>query len=113
MKRGTRASLLVAVAAACLLGPLARAEDGATGQETCKVEDAGEVPVAIQSDPPGAILRLMQDGRTVARGRTPFVRLVAPGRYEVVVDAGRGEPQKRTLEARAGDAVAMVVRFPR
>jgi hypothetical protein len=100
--------LVTSVARAAGDDPDAGAEQGA-----CKIEETGEVPVAIQSDPPGAILRLWQDGKVVARGRTPFVRLLAPGRYELVVDAARGEPQRRVLEARAGEAVALVVRFPR
>jgi hypothetical protein len=87
--------------------------DAGAEQGACKVEDTGEVPVAIQSDPPGAILRIWQDGKVVARGRTPFVRLLAPGRYELVVDAARGQPERRVFEARAGEAVALVVRFPR
>jgi hypothetical protein len=86
----------------------AAAEDG-----TCKIEDTGEVPVAIQSDPPGAILRIRREGKTVARGRTPFARLLPPGRYELIVDAARGEPQRRVFEAREGEAVALVVRFPK
>lgn len=92
----------------------ARADDDAGAEDgTCKFEASGEVPVAIQSDPPGAILRIRKGGKTVARGRTPFARLLAPGSYEVLVDAARGEPQRRTFEAREGEAVALVVRFPR
>ena len=70
MKRGTRASLLVAVAAACLLGPLARAEDGAAGQETCKVEDAGEVPFVPPAETMlGALLRHVAERGCFLRGR--------------------------------------------
>jgi hypothetical protein len=105
------------LAAAMLAGAVAisaRADDDAGAQDgTCKFEAAGEVPVAIQSDPPGAILRIRQGGKTVARGRTPFAGLLAPGRYELIVDAARGEPQRRTFEAREGEAVALVVRFPK
>jgi hypothetical protein len=86
----------------------AAAEDG-----SCKIEETGEVPVAIQSDPPGAILRIRSEGKTVARGRTPFARLLPPGRYELIVDAARGEPQRRVFEARKGEAFALVVRFPK
>ena len=90
----------------------ARADDDAP-EGSCKIEPAGEVPVAIQSDPPGAILLIRRGGETVARGRTPFAGLLAPGRYDLVVDAARGEPQRRTLEAREGEAVALIVKFPR
>jgi hypothetical protein len=79
----------------------------------CKDEATGDVPVAIQSDPAGAILRIRKDGKVVARGRTPFARLLPPGRYELVVDAARGEPQRRVFEARMGEAVALVIRFSR
>src|SRR5690606_24937090 len=98
---------------ASLLGAgLAHADEGES-DGTCKVEPTGGVPVAIQAAPPGAIPRVRRGGKVVARGRTPFARLLPPAKYELEVDAARGEPERRSFEARAGEAVALVVRFPR
>src|SRR5690606_40561834 len=61
--------LVVSMTIALVALSSARADDDAP-EGSCKIEPAGEVPVAIQSDPPGAILLIRRGGETVDRKST-------------------------------------------
>lgn len=109
MKSALRLGLVLCSLALCV--PLSSFAERGGDPPGCAEEGGGEVPVAIHSTPAGVHLRFVQDGETVTRGRTPFARLLPAGEYKVIATAGRGKQETKKLDAKAGEAVALVFRF--
>ena len=76
-----------------------------------KCQLGARVEVSIDSEPPGASVRI--DGAKSIVGQTPLTIRQDPGTYKVQLDLSGHQPLDRTVEIRPGEAVRLLFKLER